>query len=351
MQGEGMNAIDVAFQTEISIENKSTEQLTAEANTFYRQAEQLADMSAMMLAETGRRLAEVKNRIPHGEFKKWCEENLEFSYRKAARTMQLAEKMDDENSLFSKVPTLATIGISRVWALLAAPEEVAAEVVENNDVESMKVRELQDELTRVKAEKEAAERKAERSDRSNDDIRKELASIQRKLSDAVSEEEYANMQESYEERSKILNQELSQVKADSAELQAKLNKAKEDLKKQKAKQKELEAAKDEEVKKAIEGKTAEIEEQAAARARESSQELLDRTQRQVGDLQEYIAKLEAEKAKLSNTSLMQFKVYVDQLQDTYFKICDIITEENLHDEATGAKMQAALQKIVEGWRP
>ena len=348
---EGMNAIDVAFQTEISIENKSTEQLTAEANTFYRQAEQLAGMSAMMLAETGRRLAEVKNRIPHGEFKKWCEENLEFSYRKAARTMQLAEKMDDENSLFSKVPTLATIGISRVWALLAAPEEVAAEVVENNDVESMKVRELQDELAKVKAEKEAAEHKAEISDRSNDDIRKELASMQRKLSDAVSEEEYANMQESYEERSKILNQELSQVKADSAELQAKLNKAKEDLKKQKAKQKELEAAKDEEVKKAIEGKTAEIEEQAAARARESSQELLDRTQRQVGDLQEYIAKLEAEKAKLSNTSLMQFKVYVDQLQDTYFKICDIITEENLHDEATGAKMQAALQKIVEGWRP
>ena len=348
---EGMNAIDVAFQTEISIENKSTEQLTAEANTFYRQAEQLAGMSAMMLAETGRRLAEVKNRIPHGEFKKWCEENLEFSYRKAARTMQLAEKMDDENSLFSKVPTLATIGISRVWALLAAPEEVAAEVVENNDVESMKVRELQDELAKVKAEKEAAEHKAEISDRSNDDIRKELASMQRKLSDAVSEEEYANMQESYEERSKILNQELSQVKADSAELQAKLNKAKEDLKKQKAKQKELEAAKDEEVKKAIEGKTAEIEEQATARARESSQELLDRTQRQVGDLQEYIAKLEAEKAKLSNTSLMQFKVYVDQLQDTYFKICDIITEENLHDEATGAKMQAALQKIVEGWRP
>ena len=348
---EGMNAIDVAFQTEISIDNKSTEQLTAEANTFYRQAEQLAGMSAMMLAETGRRLAEVKNRIPHGEFKKWCEENLEFSYRKAARTMQLAEKMDDENSLFSKVPTLATIGISRVWALLAAPEEVAAEVVENNDVESMKVRELQDELAKVKAEKEAAEHKAEMSDRSNDDIRKELASMQRKLSDAVSEEEYANMQESYAERSKILNQELSQVKADSAELQAKLNKAKEDLKKQKAKQKELEAAKDEEVKKAIEGKTAEIEEQAAARARESSQELLDRTQRQVGDLQEYIAKLEAEKAKLSNTSLMQFKVYVDQLQDTYFKICDIITEENLHDEATGAKMQAALQKIVEGWRP
>ena len=351
MQGEGMNAIDVAFQTEISIENKSTEQLTAEANTFYRQAEQLAGMSAMMLAETGRRLAEVKNRIPHGEFKKWCEENLEFSYRKAARTMQLAEKMDDENSPFSKVPTLATIGISRVWALLAAPEEVAAEVVENNDVESMKVRELQDELAKVKAEKEAAEHKAEMSDRSNDDIRKELASMQRKLSETVSEEEFAEMQAAAQAQKEDLTKELSEAKAEAADIQMKLDKAKEDLKKQKAKQKELEAARDEEVKKAIEGKTAEIEEQAAARARETSQELLDRTQRQVGDLQEYIEKLEAEKAKLSNTSLMEFKVYVDQLQDIYFKICDIITEENQRDEATGAKMQTALQKIVKGWRP
>lgn len=351
MQGEGMNAIDVASQTEISIENKSTEQLKAEANTFYKQAEQLAGMSAMMLAETGRRLTEVKNRIPHGEFQKWCEENLEFSYRKAARTMQLAEKMDDENSLFSKVPTLATIGISRVWALLAAPEEVAAEVVENNDVESMKVRELQDELARVKEEKEDAERKAEMIDHNNDDIRKELASMQRKLSETVSEKEFGEMQEDYERRVKALNEELNQVEDDKAGVQAKLDKAKEDLKKAKQKLKDYEAGKDEEVKKAIEGKTAEIEEKAAAMARESSQELLDRTQKQVEDLHEYIAKLEADKAKLSNTSLMEFKVYVDQLQDIYFKICDIITEENLKDETTGAKMQAALQKIVEGWRP
>ena len=67
-------------------------------------------------------------------------------------------------------------------------------------------------------------------------------------------------------------------------------------------------------------------------------------------LEAQVSALEADKAKLSNTSLMEFKVYVDQLQDIYFKIRDIITEENLKDEATGAKMQAALQKIVEGWR-
>lgn len=351
MQGEGVNAIDVAFQTEISIENKSTEQLTAEVNVRYRQAEQLAGMSAMMLADAGKRLIEIKARIPHGQFETWCADNLEFSKSKAEKMMKLAERVADENSLFSKTETFTDIGISRVWALLAAPEEVAAEVIETNDVESMTVRELKAELARVKEEKEAAERKAEMIDHNNDDIRKELASMQRKLSETVSEEEFAQMQEDYERRVKALGEELNQVEDDKAGVQAKLDKAKEDLKKQKAKQKDLEAARDEEVKKAIEGKTAEIEEQAAARARETSQELLDRTQRQVGDLQEYIEKLEAEKAKLSNTSLMEFKVYVDQLQDVYFKICEIITEESMNDEATGAKMQAALQKIVEDWRP
>ena len=346
-----MNAIDVTFQTEISIENKSTEQLTAEVNVRYHQAEGLASMSAMMLADAGRRLIEIKGRIPHGQFETWCADNLEFSKSKAEKMMKLAERVADENSLFSKTETFTDIGISRVWALLAAPEEVAAEVIETNDVESMTVRELKAELARVKEEKEAAERKAEMIDHNNDDIRKELASMQRKLSETVSEKEFAEMQAAAQAQKEDLTKELSEAKAEAADIQAKLDKAKEDLKKQKAKQKELEAARDEEVKKAIEGKTAEIEEQAAARARETSQELLDRTQRQVGDLQEYIEKLEAEKAKLSNTSLMEFKVYVDQLQDIYFKICDIITEENQRDEATGAKMQTALQKIVGGWRP
>ena len=349
---DGMNtAIDVAFQTEVSIESKSTEQLTAEANTLYHQAERLAGMSAVMLAETGRRLIEVKNRIPHGEFGKWCEENLEFSYRKAARTMQLAEKMDDENSLFSKMPTLANIGISRVWTLLAAPEEVAAEVVENNDVESMKVRELQEEIAKVKAEKEAAERKATTLEGNNDSIRKDLASLQRKLSESVTEEEFNEMQAAAQAQKEDLTKELNEAKAESGAIQAKLDKAKEDLKKLKAKQKELEAAKDEEVQKALEGKVSEIEAKAKADAEAHSQELLDRTQKQVKDCMEQIEKLEAEKAKLSNTALMEFKVYVDQLQDIYWKINEIITNQNEEDPDIGAKMQGALQKIVEAWRP
>lgn len=351
MQSESMNAIDVTFRTEISIENKSTEQLTAEVNVRYRQAESLAGMSAMMLADAGRRLIEIKSRIPHGQFETWCADNLEFSKSKAEKMMKLAERVDDENSLFSKTETFTDIGISRVWALLAAPEEVAAEVIETKDVESMKVRELKAEIARIKEEKEAAERKATTLEGNNDSIRKDLASLQRKLSETVSEEEFAEMQAAAQAQKEDLTKELSEAKAASADIQAKLDKAKEDLKKQRAKQKELEAAKDEEVQKRVEEVSIELANKAKEEAFAESEAELKKNVENIKALEKQIAKLEAEKAKLSNTSLMEFKVYVDQLQDVYFKICDIITEENQRDETTGAKMQAALQKIVEGWRP
>ena len=345
------NVIDVAYQTELSIENKSTEQLTAEVNVRYRQAEQLAGMSAMMLADAGRRLIEIKARIPHGQFEAWCADNLEFSKSKAEKMMKLAERVDDENSLFSKTETFTDLGISGIWALLAAPEEVAAEVIESSDVESMTVRELKAEITRIKEEKEAAERKADMIDQNNDDIRKELASMQRKLSESVSEEEFNEMLAVSQTQKEDLSRELSEAKAAYADIQEKLDKAKEDLKKQKAKQKELETEKDEEVQRRLEEVTTELTSKAKEEAFAEAENELKKNAENIKVLEETVVRLEADKAKLSNTALMEFKVYVDQLQDIYFKINDIITEENLHDEETGAKMQAALQKIVEGWRP
>ena len=345
---ESMNAIDVTYQTEVSIENKSTEQLTAEVNVRYRQAESLAGMSLRMLADAGMRLTEIKSRIPHGQFEGWCAENLEFSKSKAEKMMKLAEKMADENSLFSKTETFTDIGISRVWALLAAPEEVAAEVIETHNVTDMTVRELKEEISRLKNEKAIVEN-------NNDDIRKELARAQNRLAEAVTEEDYSRMQNEYVEAQEDLEKELREAKAGAAEeiekLNQKLQKAKEDLKKQKEKQKELETAKEEEIRKGIEEALPEIEKKAREEGAADAAATLAQNTEEIMRLTEEVKKLEAEKAKLSNPALMEFKVYVDQLQDIYYKINDIITEQNLQDEDLGAKMQAALQKIVEGWRP
>ncbi len=344
MQGESMNAIDVMFQTEVNIENKTTEQLTAEINNQYYQAEQFASMSAIMLAEAGKRLLEVKGRIPHGEFGEWCKNNLTFSYRKAARMMQLAEKMEDENSPFSKMPTLATIGISRVWELLSAPEEVAAEVIETGDVESMTVRELKEEISRLKNEKAVVEN-------NNDDIRKELARAQRELADAVTEEDYSRMQNEYVEAQKDLESELREAKDASAEIQVKLDKAKEDLKKEKQKRKDLETAKDEEVTKRLEEASAELTNKAKEEAFAESEAEIRKHIENIESLEEQVKQLEAEKEKLSNTNIMTFKVLTDELQDILEKIDGVIDDQNEKDPEVGAKMAAGLKAIAERWIP
>ena len=344
MQGESMNAIDVMFQTEVNIENKTAEQLTAEINNQYYQAEQFASMSAIMLAEAGKRLLEVKGRIPHGEFGEWCKNNLTFSYRKAARMMQLAEKMEDENSPFSKMPTLATIGISRVWELLSAPEEVAAEVIETGDVESMTVRELKEEISRLKNEKAVVEN-------NNDDIRKELARAQRELADAVTEEDYSRMQNEYVEAQKDLESELREAKDASAEIQAKLDKAKEDLKKEKQKRKDLETAKDEEVTKRLEEASVELTNKAKEEAFAESEAEIRKHIENIESLEEQVKQLEAEKSKLSNTNIMTFKVLTDELQDILEKIDGVIDDQNEKDPEVGAKMVAGLKAIAERWIP
>ena len=348
---DSMNQIiDVAYvETEVNIENKTTEQLTAEVNVRYRQAETLAGMSLKMLADAGMRLIEIKNRIPHGHFEDWCAEHLEFSKSKAEKMMKLADRMADETSLFSKTETFTDIGISRVWALLAAPEEVAAEVIETHAVTDMTVRELKAEISRIKEEKEAAERKAEMIDRNNDDIRKELASMQRKLSEAVSEEEFSEMQEDYERRVKALNEELNQVEDDKAGVQEKLDKAKADLKKAKEKLKESEAAKDEEIQKRLAEAGVELEEKIRADTQKEAENELKEKADTIQALEEQVSTLEAEKAKLSNTALMEFKVYIDQLQDIYIRLNDMISEESIHDEEMGEKMRAALKTIIERW--
>ncbi len=343
---DSMNQIiDVAYvETEVNIENKTTEQLTAEVNVRYRQAEALAGMSLQMLADAGMRLIEIKNRIPHGQFEDWCAEHLEFSKSKAEKMMKLADRMSDETSLFSKTETFTDIGISRVWALLAAPEEVAAEVIETHDVTDMTVRELKEEISRLKNEKSMAEN-------NNDSLRKEVHHLQGQLAEAFTQEDMNQISKDFARREDELQQSIREGNEREADIQAKLDKARADLKKQKDKLKEIEASKDEEIQKRLAEAGTELEEKARADAQKETEKALKEKTEAIQSLETQVSALEAEKAKLSNTALMEFKVYVDQLQDIYWKINEIISEQNEEAPDVGAKMQGALQKIVEAWRP
>lgn len=315
--------IDVNYDTEIAIEAKSTEQLTAEVNVRYRQAESLASMSAAMLADAGRRLIEIKGRIPHGEFGQWCADNLEFSYRKASRMMQLAEKMDDENSLFSKMPTSADLGISRVWELLAAPEEVAAEVVETEDVSELTIKELREKIKTITAQKEAAEARADAA---------EFAA------GSAGEQELEDMRLSVEH----MKDALDKKEAERADAVTAQQKAAEQLAKTKDKLKALKDKQQEEIDKAI----AERAEQLKAEARaEVDKKLADYEE----DIKGYEEEVEALTKKLRNAEsedFARFRVQANILQNSFADCLGAIDNVALQNKDSAETMKKALLKIL-----
>ena len=171
-----MEIVNAEYREIENLGSKSTEELTVKTNTLYQQMQMIGAMGIQVAAEAGRCLAVIKERVGHGNWEDWCKMNLQFSERKARRMMKLASEMENPESVFANRTTLSDIEISKVYALLAAPEEVQKAVLDDPKMEEMNVREFQDEIKRLKAEL-AAERTKEQVDTSAE----ELAAAEQKI--------------------------------------------------------------------------------------------------------------------------------------------------------------------------
>lgn len=312
------NIIDVnEYREVVDLTRKTTEDLTSEANALYAQAEAVAGISLRLVAESGRRLSVIKTRVGHGEWEDWMEKNLKFSAKKANRMMKLAEKMSDEDSLFAKTTTLSDLGISRVWKLLAAPEEVAEEVVENENVAEMTARELEAELKRVKEENE------ELRD-SNDEIREQFEEAK------AMKAELAEMRNRLKEVEEAAEDALEKKKQELASLKAEMKKKIADAR-TKAKS-DAEKAKEKEKQDAVEA----AKKEAVAEAEKEKRRLVSE-----------LAEAKAESRRLEKTADPQvaaFKVRADALQESFNKCRECINEEP--DEERQKTMKAALKKLI-----
>lgn len=134
--------------------------------------------------EIGRRLEEAKAMLPHGEWGAWLKRELDYSPSAAQNFMKVyREYGDSQQSLFGGVPKSQTFGnltFSKALSLLAIPdEEERARFAEENDVEHMTTRELNEALkVRDAALDEAA---AAREDAK--DIRREVNRLQEQMAD------------------------------------------------------------------------------------------------------------------------------------------------------------------------
>lgn len=137
------------MEAEAALTNSQTsanlESLTMEVNLL---ASQIAQNAVLI----GRKLNEMKQLLPHGEFMPYIEAHCGFKQRMANQFMRIAAEYT--------VETLPVgLGVSKVYELLALPAADREEFVASHDAESMTVRQLREEIRRMKrdGEKQLAE--------------------------------------------------------------------------------------------------------------------------------------------------------------------------------------------------
>lgn len=305
-----MNEItNVEYEVQKELVDKTTEELQIEVNGLYHQMEMIGNIAMMIAANAGQRLLVIKDRLNHGEFESWCESHLDFSKRKAEMMMSLAKRCEEENSLFSKTQTFADLSISKVFALLAAPEEVAVEVVENNDISEMTVRELKEEIADLKSQNT------------------EIVELKRRIKELEEEKKEPG----------VSSEELEKRDKEIEDL-------KEKLKKEKEKVKQSKSDKDEEVKKALEEARVELDreiEKAVATANIQTKTEKIKTEKELEEARAEIEKLNM--AASSGETITAFRINVKSMQ-TIFNEC--LGQLAKMDENTSSKFKKALTEIL-----
>lgn len=246
----------------------------------------------------GRKLKEAKDLAGHGEWEKWCSDNLGYNLRTAQRFMEISEEYGSENSPYAKATMLSDLSISKALALLQVPEEEIESFVQNHEIEEMTVKELQEEIKELKARLSVAAAEAEMLRTSGADPEK-IADLTSRL-------------EKQKEKNKKLQDDIKVEKERTAQAV------------EEAKKNEREAAK------------IEAEQQAADRIRGAEEKSIALT--------EEIHRLERRIENASDEAILYFKLKVDQLQENFAECRSMALSSGSPD-----KLISALRSITEAF--
>ena len=202
----------------------------------------------------GRCLIEAKDMLSHGEWRSWLEEQVEFSERSAQRFMRLARE-------WSNPTTLSDLGASKALALLALPPEEREQFMEDHKVIDMSARQLEQAIkerdeARAAAEQAAADQRT--AEQARDKMAEDMKFLNVRLAGAKEDREQA-MQDVARLEAELADLKakpvdvavetvvdqaaIDKARADAiAEMQAKLDKAKEAAAKARDRQKQAEAS-------------------------------------------------------------------------------------------------------------
>ena len=269
--------------------------------------------------QIGRRLEEAKEQIGHGSFSDWCKECLGYSQRQAQKYMEISTKYSDENSPFSNANISSHLSISKAYSLLALPEEEVESFTEEHDIESLTVKQLEEEIRNLKEEKT----------RELEEKTEEVQELKNKMLQLENEKANIPDTEALEAELKQMREALEQAEAEREKLEQKVDKFK-------GKADKAEEEKEKEVKKV----TDERDDAIKTAVNEAIEETYKEAQRAA----------EEEKAELrkqlnaSDPVLVKFKERFDTLQVCVESIKKAINESG--DEQQQASMKKALKTAL-----
>lgn len=299
-------------------ENRSIETITGEILDAKR-------AGGEAILTIGRCLIEAKDLLSHGEWLPWLNERVEFSERTARNFMRLAREWTNRQAL-------ADLGASKALTLLALPPEEREQFMEENNVIDMTTRQLEQAIRErdeamAAAEHAAADQRA--AEQARDKMAEDIRLLNARLSGAREEREQAIQDitrleaELAEVKARpvevavetvVDRDAIDKARADAiAEMQAKLDKAKEAAAKARDKQKRAEA----------------------------SVEILKRS------LEEQ-AKAEKKAVMAGDKDLAQFEVLFNQGQELANKLRGLLIKARGREDKTAAQgMEKALRALAD----
>lgn len=275
----------------------------------------------------GRCLTEAKQALPHGEWLPWLNERVELSERAAQRFMRLSRE-------WSNPTTLSDLGASKALMLLALPEPERDQFMEDHNVIDMSARQLEQAIKdRDEARKaaETAQAEASAAEQARAKMEEDMALLNARLSGAQEDREQAA-------------QAVARLEAQLAEL------------KEKPVEVAVETVVDPEaIEKARAEAVAEMQGKLdkAKEAKAKVDERRKQAEASVEILKKSIDEMERNEKKAAlgaDKDLAQFELLFDQTKGTVNRMHGILLKVRSRDEDAAGRLSKALAALAEAVR-
>ena len=324
--------------------------LVGEIKLITEQTKQVVLMGSI---EIGRRLVEAKNLIKHGQWGAWLKDRIDYSQRTANNFMRIYKEYG-ENGLAEKSQSIANLSYTHALALLDVPAEERAKFAEETNAKDMKIKELQEAIKRLNAEKESAvkaseqhyQRIIEQTNLAIDTAKteqkrlservKELEVQAQKAEKSKDDEVKKRLDAAVAEERKSLEKKNGEVNVLQAEIAALKKKHEEQM--ELARRQERSIAQQEIAKK----------DKEIAKARADMQAELKKTAQELEQADKKYKK-EQDKNKLAK-NLGTCAFAIEELLDVYAMVLDAISDVGRYDNAKADKLLGDLDKNLEAIR-